>query len=601
MRPSFAVLLVALVLPGLARSADSDLIPPSALLSIEARGVTSFDVAWSGDRYLVAYAKEGAIHVGSVDAEGRRFERADAIEVGGDVFVALATNGSSGLLAWSQRHPVPRLDAVYLDAAGRVAGNVWTVSTCPEWCSRPEIDDGPNGDFFMVWSQSPDPADSDRCREMWGQVFRRTPRAPARMGTASCHAKGIWSLDVGGSAHGWMTFFTTEFGAVAIGVSADGTTVGHFGLPFDGYEVESRTLASDDAGTFLVSKGNIAGTPQAVLFDTAGVRATPTLAVHTGDEWYGASATFDGEHFVVVSQRDLWSYARRYVSLVSRSGTSFTRHRGIQLSNVSRLESDGKGGVLAWYVSSGGALSFAQIPRGDGIPDESDNCPGDWNPDQADLDGDGWGDACDDSDRDLLGDSTDNCPLLVNEQQEDHDSDHVGDACDPDLDSDGDGFVQPLDNCVWTANPDQADMDLDGIGDVCDSDADGDGFDRWEDPCPLDPGVTDTDGDTYPDACDGDADNDGRANLEDNCPLVPNWGQEDLDHDGQGDACDAYAPPRVWVAELPGPGVPVGAKVASEWSPAEGSCAVADVRDRSTWPLLLMPFALAWWMRRRAV
>lgn len=31
----------------------------------------------------------------------------------------------------------------------------------------------------------------------------------------------------------------------------------------------------------------------------------------------------------------------------------------------------------------------------DGIPDKSDNCPTTYNPDQADSDGDGWGDVCD--------------------------------------------------------------------------------------------------------------------------------------------------------------------------------------------------------------
>ncbi len=140
---------------------------------------------------------------------------------------------------------------------------------------------------------------------------------------------------------------------------------------------------------------------------------------------------------------------------------------------------------------------------GDGIPDEQDNCPDVPNPDQADLDGDGVGDACDD-------------------------------------DIDGDGILNEDDNCPTTPNPDQADLDGDGVGDVCDDDIDGDGIPDEQDNCPLvpNPEQEDLDGDGVGDACDDDVDGDGVKNDVDNCPLIPNPDQADLDGDGVGDVCD---------------------------------------------------------------
>lgn len=95
---------------------------------------------------------------------------------------------------------------------------------------------------------------------------------------------------------------------------------------------------------------------------------------------------------------------------------------------------------------------------------QNDNCPGVFNPDQADRDGDGIGDACD------------NCPDVYNPNQRDRDGDGVGDACDncpfvwnPDQsDMDGDGIGDACDNCPEVFNPDQSDLDGDGIGDACD-------------------------------------------------------------------------------------------------------------------------------------
>lgn len=108
---------------------------------------------------------------------------------------------------------------------------------------------------------------------------------------------------------------------------------------------------------------------------------------------------------------------------------------------------------------------------GDAWCDHLDNCPLVANDDQADFDGDGVGDACDnDIDGDGVPNAIDNCPLVPNPNQSDLDGDGVGDACDPDID--GDGIPNELDNCPLVANPGQEDFNNNGLGDACDPNAD---------------------------------------------------------------------------------------------------------------------------------
>jgi len=117
-------------------------------------------------------------------------------------------------------------------------------------------------------------------------------------------------------------------------------------------------------------------------------------------------------------------------------------------------------------------------------------------------------------------------------------------------DSDGDGVPDIDDICAGF--DDAIDTDGDGVPDGCDicpndnpNDSDGDGVCESNDICPGFDDAIDTDGDSIPDGCDAfpndpnnDIDGDLVSGEIDNCPNTPNAGQENLDGDSVGDACD---------------------------------------------------------------
>ena len=153
------------------------------------------------------------------------------------------------------------------------------------------------------------------------------------------------------------------------------------------------------------------------------------------------------------------------------------------------------------------------------------DCDGTTDEGFADSDGDGLADCVEtDADNDGIPNESDNCPKVYNPQQKDTDNDGQGDACDTDDDNDGipdEEDCAPLDKASGKGKPE--------VCDGKDNDCDG----------AIDNGFPDFDQDGLADCVDPDDDNDGTPDEEDCGPTNPDAkpGAPELCN-GEDDDCD---------------------------------------------------------------
>jgi len=146
--------------------------------------------------------------------------------------------------------------------------------------------------------------------------------------------------------------------------------------------------------------------------------------------------------------------------------------------------------ALAWHIASD--------MDGDVVSDVQDNCPSDANASQADLDGDGLGDACDaDVDGDGVLNTLDAFPYDPTETT-DTDGDGVGNNAD--MDDDNDGLSDVFETSIGT-NSLLTDSDGDGLSDYFEVAFDGNAV-AYTPGSDLNPLSVDTDQDGITDSSD---------------------------------------------------------------------------------------------------
>ena len=290
------------------------------------------------------------------------------------------------------------------------------------------------------------------------------------------------------------------------------------------------SAVGDDAALFTLYKNRVAPIIQGSCIGchVSGGRASSTRLVYAS----GSSTSVQKANFDRV---------RSYIEGNIKTGSQYTfvnKGQGQGHGGGNRLSRAEDVQAVTDFIDAI-ALSLSDGDE-DGVTNDLDNCQDVANADQADLDQDGEGDACD---ADIDGDAVSN-------------ADETAQGTSPDeADSDGDGVLDGEDALPLNAS-ESSDRDGDGTGDNADAfpddsaetqDSDNDGVGDVRDAFDEDPTeFEDTDGDGVGDNTDvfpddptefQDSDNDGVGDVRDAFDEDP-FEFEDTDGNGVGDAAD---------------------------------------------------------------